>query len=199
MFSVQQALVFRSDRSAYVRFPVVEIVAQLIHFVGLLALGHHRPSYPFAGEGVKDSPGIDDTAVHVIVHPLGGQGHILVLDRYVPVVVDEPLAIGKHFYNRVARVGEGRHREGTVLQGFEGIHPEQGVGAVNTVPARKSRGIRRSHLLLRAGTSGKGLGTLLRTLRQSICADQKEENADGGKVFVYIIAQFFQYICKRQI
>ena len=73
------------------------------------------------------------------------------------------------------------------------------VGAVNTVPARKSRGIRRSHLLLRAGTSGKGLGTLLRTLRQSICADQKEENADGGKVFVYIIAQFFQYICKRQI
>ena len=190
MFSVQQSFIFGSHCCADISFAIVEIVPQFVHLVGLLALGHHRPSYPLACKRIQHAPGIDNPAVHIVVHTLCGQSHILILDGHITVVENKPLAVSENFHNRVSRIGECRHRKGTALQGFKGIHTEEGIRTVDTVPACKFCRIRRRNLFLRTRSTRQRLGATGRPLCQSIGAEHQKQGAEGSKVFQERFVQF---------
>ena len=148
---VQDALVVVRDHVLDPGLLGVEVVAHLLHVVGLVALGHDRPAVPFAGEAVIDAAGEHGPGVHVVLHVVGGQLHVLVLHRRGAVVVDEPVAVGEVADHGIRRIGEGRHLERALAQQGHGVGLAQGVHVSERIPARQGGGVGEDDLFLDAG------------------------------------------------
>ena len=94
----------------------VEVIPELLHLVGLLALGHLRLAFHLPGSGILAAGGENRIGFHIILDEVGLQRHILVCDRGAAVIVDHAPAIGEVGDDRVLGSGKGGAGEGTAVQ-----------------------------------------------------------------------------------
>ena len=127
VLTVQDAVGIVRDHVLDPRLAGIEVVADFLHIVGLSALGHHRTAVPDAFQAVIHAAGEDGPFVHVVLHIVGRQLQVLVLDGRGAIVIDEPVAVGEVADHRIGGIGEGRHLQGTLAQQGHGVRAVQGV------------------------------------------------------------------------
>ena len=174
--TMQDTVVFRGYEVGYERLLGLEVVFELLHVVGLLALCHHGAALPFAGQAVIDAFGIDGGGVHVVFHELGGELHVLVGDGHVAIIINEAVAVGEDFHDGVARGGERRLLEGTLAEQGYGIQLVDGVGPVEGIPPRKFQGIKLLDLLLGPDAVLVLLTSTTALLCGRVCADKHQDS-----------------------
>ena len=131
--ALEQAFVLLGDHVGDAGLAALEVVAELFHLVGLAALAHFGHALPLAGQRVQGAPGIDRGRIHVILHVVGRQLEILVLDGNPAPVVDLALAVGEDLQRRVGGIGEGRTVEGTLAEQVDRVGLENRIGPVQGV------------------------------------------------------------------
>ena len=126
----------------------VEIVADLLHVIGLAILGHNRLPLPFPGKGVVCASGKDRSRFHVVLHVVGREFHVAVGDGHISVVEGLAGTFRKNFNDGVLGTGESRavqralaHQVGGIGPGGQhGIPPER-IQAEETVALGQACGI----------------------------------------------------------
>ena len=186
----------------------VEIVADLLHVIGLAILGHNRLPLPFPGEGVVCAPGKDRSRFHVVLHVVGGEFHIAVGDGHISVVKGFAGSLRKYFDNGVLGPGKGRTVQRTLAHqiggigpgGQNGIPPER-VQTKEAVTPGQTRGIQ-----LRQG-SGVHLCNLVPVTSAPTpilggCKGIREEQGEQQNRYISVCIlymQVFSYICNLQM
>ena len=111
VLAVQESLLLLSYHIGDAGLVGVEIVAQLLHGVCGTALLHHRLALDLARKSVQSTPGEHCAGIHVILHIVGAEFHVLVLDGHVSVKENFPLPVAEHLHGGILAGGEGRHLE----------------------------------------------------------------------------------------
>ena len=124
--SVEDAFRLLGDHVGDPGLSRVEIVAQLLHGIGLSVLLHLRLSYECT-RGVPGSPCIYRLGLQVIFHVVRGELHASVGHGHVPVIVYHPLPVREVLHDGVPCRGECRHVEGALFHEGEGIRPCNGI------------------------------------------------------------------------
>ena len=196
----QYALVLAGDHVADPRLAGVEVVAQLMHVVGLVPLGHLRPAYPLALEAVVSAPGIDRPGLHVVLHVVGRELHVLVLDRHVAVIVYLALSVAEDLDHGIPGRREHRHLERALRKHGKRVCPAQGISPVYRITACERRGVGSRDLLLYAHAVGASAPSRTRILRRRHTGRQGKDQCQQAK-YVYSSAQMpkISYIRLRRI
>ena len=84
---VDVAVVLVGDHILDAGLTRIEVIAQLLHIVDFATFRHHGPSLPVGCKGIVYTVCVNHAGGHVIVHPFGGQLHILVFDLYISIIM----------------------------------------------------------------------------------------------------------------
>ena len=145
---MQYAVVLGGDHVGDPGLAGIEIVPDLLHVVGLVALGHHGPSHPFRGRRVVDAFREHGSGLHVVFHVLRLQLHVLIFDAYVTIIIYESLSVAEILDDGVSGCRERGAFERALAEHRDRVGATDGVGRVDRIPERERRRIGRSHLLL---------------------------------------------------
>ena len=113
--SMKDTVLLLGYHVGYARLLGVEVVAYLLHCVGLSALLHLRLPDPCPG-GVPGSPGEDCSGLEVVLHVVGGELHVAVGHAHVTIIVYHPFTFGEVLYYGVPCRRECRCVKGTLAE-----------------------------------------------------------------------------------
>ena len=104
VLSVENAVRFLCHDVGYARLAALEIVAQLLHRVGLAALAHRRLSGDVS-ERILRASGIDCLCLEVIFHVVSSEFHVPVCHGNIAVVIDHLSSLAEILDYRVENAG----------------------------------------------------------------------------------------------
>ena len=167
----------------------IEVVAHLVHVVGRRALLHHGTADPFALQGVVHAAGEHDPVVHVVLHVVGRELHVLVFHAGLAVVVDQAPAVGEVADHRVRRVREGGTVQRTLAQQGHGVHPAQRIHHAEGIAPGQFGRIGGGDLFLHAGAvDGPGVAVAAQ-LRGRFRRGERQQQEHPGTNYVYRLPQ----------
>ena len=140
--SLQQSFRFLRNHVGNPGLLGIEIIPELLHLVGLSALGHLRLPFPLSGRRILDTPCKHGIGQHVEFHVVGRQFHVLIGDGRPSIVVNLALAVRKISDGGIFRFGESRTFQGTFPEHVQGILTGDGIRPVDGIPVG-NHGIRK--------------------------------------------------------
>ena len=130
LLALEEAFGLLGDHVGDAGLAGVEVVTELLHLVGGVALLHFGLAHPFSGCLVLAAAGEDGVRLHVILDVVRGKLHVLVGDRGAAVVIDLPFAARELRDDGVLGGGEGGTVQGTLFQHVQRVAPGDGIGPV---------------------------------------------------------------------
>ncbi len=197
VLSVEYAVVLGGDHVGDAGLARVEVVAHLLHVVGLASLGHFGLPPPRRGRWSHTRPRVDRALVHVVLHVFGGQLHVLVGHAHVAIIIYEAFAVAEVLDYGVPGGRERGLVEGTLAEHGHRVGPVQGVGGVERIPEGQGRGVGRDHLLLHAHAVAAFRAPLpgASALGLDFRHEQQESHQEGKYISELSQKRYISYLC----
>ena len=133
VLSVQDAFLLLGHHVGDACLAGIEIVPDLLHFVGLAVIFHFRKAFYRSGR-VFRAPCEYGLGLQVIFHIIGGKLHVAVRNGDIAVIVYHPFPVGKVFDDGVFGRRECRSFERTLPEKLHRIGPCYGISQRDGIP-----------------------------------------------------------------